>query len=206
MKKALIILICIVLSGCTSPGRKGPDLLTEKERSLPLEHISDTEKSQLYEKTYLEPVSNEGDVFARDLTLTALSKALGSSNKSGYKFNKIDLKKIETEVLCQKYRVLSKLMYEEKVQEKDDPEFIDTEGNQYWSYNLEEDSDSAEIETVSGKVSVLEIMRITALYSMGNEIEQRGSNDKFWKDVGSGTARATGIAFQLALTLAKYMI
>ena len=204
MKKVLIIILCIVLSGCASSGRKGPDPLKDKKISQPLAHISDTEKSQLYEKTFLESVSNESDVFARDLTLTALSKALGASKIPQYEFNEIDLKEIDTEVLCQKYRVLSKLIYEEKIEEKDEPAFIDTEGNKYWSFTPKKNLDSEDVE--SEKISVLEIMRITALYSVGNEIEKRGTKDEFWKDVGSGTARATGIGLQLALTLAKYMI
>ncbi len=210
MKKVLIILICIFLSGCSAANKELPPGDDCKRSGLSLDALSEKEKNQLYNKVSAEKVTDETDIFARDITLTALARARRISSNSpveeGYVENKIDLKKMSSESLDHKYRILSKRIYDQNRAGPVDPDYINEEGIQFWTYEYKDDREFSDDDKEKKEVPVIEIIRFTALYSIGNELERRGGKTEFWRGFGSAASKTTGIALQLALTLAKYML
>jgi hypothetical protein len=210
MRKILVIIICIILSGCSSAGKSIAAKRPGAGEALSLYALSESEKARLYKKVREQPVAAEIDIFSRNLTLTALARAgsqpFKKADADDYGFNKIDLGKIKTEDLDHKYRILSKLVYEKKIKPPSDPDYVDGKGMSFWFYDHKDSAEYSDSYDHENSVAVIDIIRLTALYSVGNELERRGDKSEFWKGVRCAASRTSGIAIQLGLTLAKYMI
>ena len=179
-----------------------------------LKDLDDSQAIDLFNRVYAQPVSGKDDTLAKDMTVTALIKALGTrksrqikdSGVLNTKHDKVDITKWTDDEVVGFYN----RMYEEiSGGAKSDAGESSSGGSAYWgvaSADGSSDKKGTSSDISQSKDSALSIIRLTGLYSAGNEISRREGTGQGWgvvKDVSLTTAT---VAAQVALTLAKFLI
>ena len=213
-KTSFILLFCLVMAGCASSSNNiKSGYMTGEVQDTCLKDLDDSQAIDLFNRVYAQPVSGKDDTLAKDMTVTALIKALGTrksrqikdSGVLNTKQNKVDIKKWTDDEVVEFYN----RMHEEiSGGATSDAGESSSGGSAYWGVSSADGpSDKKGVSSdVKSNDSALSIIRLTGLYSAGNEISRREGSGQGWgvvKDVSLTTAT---VAAQVALTLAKFLI
>ncbi|MFH1593438.1 MAG: hypothetical protein ABID09_01915 [Candidatus Omnitrophota bacterium] len=211
MKAIVIVLLCLALAGCatTQPrlGYKSADI-----KEMYLKDLSDEKVIEMFNDVYDKKVTIRVDEAAKDITITALMTALQTTRSEEIKrsgilereYKKIDLRKWTDEDLLSAYRALER---ETKEKETESPEKAGK--SKYWGQSSgskdKKETEKKTLQLETGSES-LNIIRLTALYSIGGEISRRDSVSGIWATVGHAVGTTVGIATKVAMLLAAFMI
>lgn len=188
IRTILIMFLCLALAGCaTTTSRCG--YMTGNVKEMHLKGLDGSQALALFHRVYNMPVKDREDEIAKDITITAFMKALksmhsGEIRNSGVlklQYNKINLRKWNSDDLMSIYRTLKDRMITDR------------------------DKTASSLGEKTEKEN-LEIMRLTALCSIGNEISRRDSAAGGWAVFGQVLGAATTLAVQAASVLAGFMI
>ncbi len=188
IRTILVMFLCLALAGCaTTTSRCG--YMTGSVKEMHLKGLDSSQALDLFHRVYNMPVKDREDEIAKNITITAFMKALksmhsGEIRNSGalkLQYDKINLRKWKSDDLMGIYRILKDRMIEDKDKSASSPK------------------EKAEKEN-------LEIIRLTALCSIGNEISRRDSAAGGWAVFGQALGAATTLAVQAATVLAGFMI
>ncbi|MGB2630234.1 MAG: hypothetical protein WBD24_05135 [Candidatus Omnitrophota bacterium] len=219
IKISLSILVCFCLAGCaTTPskyGYSGADLNAEHFKKF-----DDQQMLVLFDRIYNEPVKTRPDETAKDITVTALMIALESrscqsdvimdSGVLGKPHKRIELNKWTDDDLVDEYNAIidewDKIKADAKrADEKNINKVMDNAGRAYWSFKKMPKAKKEEISSADDKTT-LEIIQLTALFAINNELGRRDNIKRTWEAVGSATMAGVGLAAKVAIMLAKFLI
>lgn len=219
IKISLSILACFYLAGCaTTPskyGYSGADLNAEH-----FNKFDDQQMLVLFDRLYNEPVKTRPDETAKDITVTALMIALESrSRRSDVIMNsgvlrkpckRIELDKWTNDDLVNEYNSIidewDKMKADAKrVDEKNINKVVDNTGKAYWSFKKMPKTKKEKISSAGDKTT-LEIIQLTALFAINNELGRRDNIKHTWEAVGSAAMAGVGLAAKVAIMLAKFLI
>ncbi|MDP8298501.1 MAG: hypothetical protein P9L88_01150 [Candidatus Tantalella remota] len=212
--KILVFLsLCIMLTGCSSP-RAGQSYMVENIKETHLKGLTDAQALEMFRRIYETPVDDPIDQSAKDITITAFLNAfrsmrspeIRSSDVLKIKHKRVDLRKWNEQDLTNTYQGLDARL--RRVKKKVSDPGADDEKSLYWSVQdfssapaLPEDVSEKEKENTP-----LTIIRLTAMYSVGDELSQRGETAKGWSVFKSSLGLATSIAARAAMLLAGFIL
>jgi hypothetical protein len=215
LKIALVTAVCLAAAGCASSSNDiKSGYVTGEVRDTYLKDLDDTQAIDLFKSVSAQKVSGKDDTLAKDITVTALIKALGTRKSSQIKdsgvldtkHDKVDIKKWTDDEVVAFYNK----MYEKIFAPGDnDAALTPGGGSAYWAVSSGEDlSGKRDTSTEADKNTAdpLSIIRLTGLYSAGNEISRRENSSGGWGTVKDVSLTTASVAAQIALTLAKFLI
>ena len=219
--------MCLILAGCTTTRTATKTgYITGDVRETQLKGLTDSEALELFEGVYSEPVEDRTDTVAKNLTITAFMRAFKSMNskeikKSGVmnrKYEKVDLDKWTDNELVLMYDDLDTRI---KGKDKEGSYRDDIHNSAYWgvsagpseeekegSITIEKDSSIPEMkgpEEVDKETS-LEVIRLTALYSVANELNRRNEIAGRWSAAKAAAGVGATLAMRVALILAGFFL
>jgi hypothetical protein len=208
------LILCIILAGCASAPRAGGNYMGENLKETHLKGLTDAQGLEMFRRIYEEPVEDPLDQSAKDITITAFMNAflsmrsseIRSSGVLKMKYKKVDLRKWTDNDLSNAYHGLDARLRKSKKKQADPG--ADDEKSLYWSVQdfSNAPAEQEEVSEKEEKNSPLAIIRLTAMYAIGNELSRRGETAKGWAIFKSSLGMATSIAAQAAMLLAGFIL
>jgi hypothetical protein len=209
VKILFTISLCISLAGCATASKK-PNELGKGVHEAHLKGLNDQEALALFSRIYEYPVNTQIDETAKNITITAFmsaldyrcSKTIVDSGAMEKPYRKVELDKWTENDLLNYYNSL----YEERIKKDTGPEVVnevrDVDGKIYWTFRDVSEEGKEKVK----EDDTLEIIQLTALYSVDGERKRRDSIRGAWATTGSVVATGVNVATRVAMMLAKFLL
>ncbi|MFH1879078.1 MAG: hypothetical protein ABH883_09760 [Candidatus Omnitrophota bacterium] len=211
IKNLILFLVLISQAGCASVGSSRMDNDTTNKTCL--HGLSDEESIKIFDEVYGQKVDTPIDRIAKEITITAFIRAMKASRSVkidesgvlGRKYEEVDLKKWDGEDLVNFSQDLEREIREENRTKQGASRNI--EGNRYWGYSSGTDRRDETEDNGSGEeISTLDVIRLTAVYSIEKEIQRRNNISGVLTVVGDSLGKAVTVTARVAGLLAGFMI
>lgn len=226
MKRSLMLLLILLtcsfaFTGCAAKQGSRCGYQSRAENELRINKVTDAEAIDLFNRIYAQKVDTRADAVAKDITLTAFVRGLKerhsfeieSSGVMNKPFNSVELKQWTDEDLINAYNALTMSVKKTERQKslKKYPNAtatMDSHGRKtYWEANTSEPAVEVKKKPLEEEdVNPMEVIRLTAIYSIGTELSQRDEAEGQWDAVGFAIGTGISIASEVAVILAKFLI
>ncbi|MEA3489366.1 MAG: hypothetical protein U9R44_03365 [Candidatus Omnitrophota bacterium] len=212
IKILLLILICIGASGCAATSMKYGHMGSAVNK-MHFKGLNDEQALILFHRIYNEPVQTQIDKTAKDITVTAFMIALKSRRSKLIEeslvlekpYKKVELDKWTDDELLSFYNSLSEERMKKDTDDVNAEETMDAAGKVYWSFtNTPETEKNEEISSTADNKTTLEIIQLTAFYSVEGERKRRDNIKQTWDTVGSVVVTGLTTAAKVAMMLAGF--